>query len=232
MKGTKNPINFFKSWNYRIKHKKRTFPYYGIWAYMGEYGSGKTLSAVNKITDILLKYPKSRFISNTRIAGIANKSYYYETAEQLVKLINEHIKDGDNEGWVIFMDEIHVVLSELFGMADPTFLMYLSQLRKFGIIIIGTSQMYNKCPKLIRDYLRQGGQIIYCKKIFGGITLNNYVEMDTCTEGTNLKLECKISRSEWFFHTPQLYESYDTYAIVTQIKKLMNNSKGVKLNGN
>lgn len=65
------------------------------------------------------------------------------------------------------IDEIHVVLSELFGMADPTFLMYLSQLRKFGILIIGTAQMYNKMPKVVRDYLRQGGQIIYCKKYLG-----------------------------------------------------------------
>lgn len=129
------------------------------------------------------------------------------------------------------MGEIHVVLSELFGISDPTFLMYLSQLRKFGIIIIGTCQLYNKCPKLIRDYLRQGGQIIFCKKIFGSITLNNFVEMETCTEGTNLKLECKISKTEWFIHTIELYESYDTYAIITQVKKLMKN-KGVNLNGN
>lgn len=100
MKGTKNPINIIKTTVYRKKHRKKTFPYYGIWAYMGEYGSGKTLSAVNKITDILKKYPKARFISNTRISGIANETYYYTSAEELTKIISEVVTDKDENGCV------------------------------------------------------------------------------------------------------------------------------------
>lgn len=68
MKGTKNPINLIKTAVYRKKHKKKNFPYYGIWAYMGEYGAGKTLSVVKKVKDILEKYPESAFISNTAIS--------------------------------------------------------------------------------------------------------------------------------------------------------------------
>lgn len=155
MKGTKNPINFFRSFKYRHKNKKKTFPYYGIWAYMGEYGSGKTLSVVNKCTDILNKYPEATFITNTAISGVRNETHTFHTAEELVKTISEVVTEKNEKGYVILIDEIHVVLSELFGTTDPTFLMYLSQLRKFGIIIIGTCQLYNKCPKLVRDYLRQ-----------------------------------------------------------------------------
>lgn len=226
MKGTKNPINLIRSAKYRRKNKKKTFPYYGIWAYMGEYGAGKTLSVVNKVTDILNKYPKACFVSNTTIGGIRNETHPFSTAEELVKILSEIAEEKAENGIVILMDEMHVVLSELFGASDPTFLMYLSQLRKFGIIIIGTCQLYNKCPKLIRDYLRQGGQIIYCKKILGGITINSFVEMETCEETANLKLNCKISHWEFFFHTPELYQSYDTFAVITQIKKLMTYKKG------
>lgn len=226
MKGTKNPINLIRSFKYRHKNKKKTFPYYGIWAYMGEYGSGKTLSVVNKCTDILNKYPEATFITNTAICGVRNETYTFHTAEELVKTISEVVTEKNEKGYVILIDEIHVVLSELFGTTDPTFLMYLSQLRKFGIIIIGTCQLYNKCPKLVRDYLRQGGQIIYCKKVFGGITINSFVDMENCEETANLKLNCKISHWEFFFHTPELYQSYDTFAVITQIKQLMKSKGG------
>lgn len=123
------------------------------------------------------------------------------------------------------MDEMHVVLSDLFGSSNPIFLTYLSQLRKLGIIIIGTSQLYNKCPKMIRDYLRLSGQIIFCHKILAGITLNRYVDMETAQENSSLKLEYKLKKIEWYFHTIELYECYDTHAIVSQIKALINYDK-------
>ena len=53
MKGTKNPLNLFKTAFYRAKNNKKTFPFYGIHAYMGKFGSGKTLACVNKCYDIL-----------------------------------------------------------------------------------------------------------------------------------------------------------------------------------
>lgn len=100
---------------------------------------------------------------------------------------------------------------------------YMSQLRKLGVFIIGTCQLYNKCPKLVRDYLRLSGQIIFCHKCFGGITINKYVDMETCQENSSLKLDFKIRHWDWFFHTIELYESYDTFAVVSQIKELMKN---------
>lgn len=49
--------------------------------------------------------------------------------------------------------------------------------------------------------------------------------MDTATENSSLKLEYKLRRIDWFFHTVELYESYDTHAIVSQIKSLINYEK-------
>lgn len=224
MKGTKNPINFFKTARYRRKHRKRTFPYYGIKAFMGEFGSGKTLSAVKTTIEIKEKYPNAIIISNTEIKGV-NNIHYFETSEELIKLMRELISEKYEHGYVIFIDELHVVLSALFGSSDPIFLTYLSQLRKLGVVIIGTCQIYNKCPKDVRDYLRLSGEIIFCKKVWKGITINQYVDMETCQETANLKLQYKIKNWEWYFHTIQLYESYDTNAVVKQIKDLMKTKK-------
>lgn len=156
-----------------------------------------------------------------RYRGIGNETHYFHTANELVKVINKVVQEKNERGYVIMIDELHVVLSELFGQSDPTFLMYLSQLRKFGILIIGTTQMYNKLPKVIRDYLRLGGQIIYCKKLLPGLTINSFVDMESVEETANLKLSCKISHWEYFIHTIEMYESYDTFAVITQIKQLM-----------
>lgn len=225
MKGTKNPINLIKTAIYRRKNKRKDFPYYGINAYMGEFGSGKTLSAVNFCFDVLTKYPKTIFITNTKIKNITNETHYFNTAEELTKILQEVLSEKNKNGYVIFMDEMHVVLSDLFSSSNPIFLAYLSQLRKLGVIIVGTCQLYNKCPKVVRDYLRLSGQIIFCHKILKGITLNRYVDMDTCQENSNLKLDYKLSHIDWFFHTIELYESYDTHAVITQIKSLINYNK-------
>lgn len=221
MKGTKNPVNFFRTWKYRLDNKKKDFPFYGIHAYMGEFGSGKTLSAVKYCFDILTQYKNTIFITNTEIKGIGNKTFYFGNAEELVKILKDVITEKNRDGYVIFIDEMHVVLSDLFGSSNPLFLTYLSQLRKLGIIIIGTCQLYNKCPKTVRDYLRLSGQIIFCHKILGSITLNRYVDMETCQENSSLKLDYKLKYIDWFFHTVELYECYDTHAVVSQIKGLL-----------
>lgn len=233
MKGTKNPINLIKSARYRKKNKKTVFPYFGIEAFMGKFGAGKTLGCVFKCITILQKYPKAILITNTVIVGIENKVYQFGSAEELVKVMREVIEEKNEDGYVIFIDELHVVLSDLFSHSDPIFLTYLSQLRKLGIYIIGTSQLYNKCPKVVRDYLRLSGQIVYCNKILGGITILQYVDMETCQETSNLNLNYKIKSFDWFFHTIELYESYDTFAVVSQIKGLLKYKKegSVNING-
>lgn len=232
MKGTKNPINLFKSARYRKKNKKTVFPYFGIEAFMGRFGAGKTLGCVFKCITILQKHPDCILITNTDIKGIENTSFRFSSAEELVKVMSDVIEEKNENGYVIFIDELHVVLSDLFSHSDPIFLTYLSQLRKLGIYILGTCQLYNKLPKMVRDYLRLSGQIVFCNKILGGITILQYVDMDTCEENSKIGLDYKIKSFDWFFHTVQLYESYDTFAVVSQVKGLLQYNKKGSVNSN
>lgn len=165
MRGTKNPINLFKTASYRKKNKMKDFPFYGIRAYMGEFGSGKTLSSVNFCYDACKDYPKAIFITNTTIKGVNNKTFFFTGAGQLIEVLQSVLSEKNRNGYIIFIDELHVVLSDLFNQSNPIFLAYLSQLRKLGVVIVGTCQLYNKCPKVVRDYLRLSGQIIFCHKI-------------------------------------------------------------------
>ena len=92
---------------------------------MGKFGSGKTLACVNKCYDILNLYFECKFITNTKIKGIKNKTYFFESAEELVKIMSEVIEEKSTCGYVIFIDELHVVLLDLFGYSDLVFLTYL-----------------------------------------------------------------------------------------------------------
>lgn len=191
-------------------------------------GKGKTISAVHLLIDRLKEYPKAILITNVKIKNIKNETYFFSTTEELVELLKNKITVGDRKGYVVFIDEIHVVLAELFGRTDPIFLTFLSQQRKMNINIIGTSQMYNRLPRVIRDYLRQSGQIIICSNFMKVIQINRWLNMENVEEDSKNNLDYSGCHWEIFIHTIELYESYDTFAVISQIQGLM---KGELKNG-
>lgn len=84
--------------------------------------------------------------------------------------------------------------------------------------------MFNKLPKFIRDYLVQSGQIIVCNNFFKIIQWNKKVDMETVKENSKGEMEYAKCKIEWFIHTKELYESYDTFAVISQIQGLMKGS--------
>lgn len=223
MKGDKNILNFFKTRKY-IKNSKnqKYYPYCGIDTYLGYMGSGKTLTSIKRIRELKEKYPKVTLISNVKIKGIEDTIYFKNCDELITEL--KKIDINNNYGYLIFIDEIHVVLAELFGKTDPIFLQFLSQQRKLSIHIIGTSQMFNYLPKFIRKYLLQSGQIYMCKNIFKCIQINKKIEMETVVENGDGTFNYKKCKIEWYIHNKELYNSYDTFAVITQIQGLMKGS--------
>lgn len=223
MKGDKNIINIFRTrkWIKKSKNEKY-YPYFGLETYVGGQGKGKTITAVRRIKTLLEKYPELTFISNVKIQDIENV-IYFSNSEELVDELKK-IDINNKKGYLIFIDEIHVVLAELFGRSDPIFLQFLSQQRKLSIHIIGTSQMFNKLPKFIRDYLIQSGQIITCNNFFKVIQVNKWVDMETVKENAKGQFEFEKAKIKWYIHTKELYNMYDTFAVISQIKGLMKGS--------
>lgn len=168
------------------------------------------------------KYPKLTFITNVKIEGIEIEKpiIYFQNSEELIIELKK-INLNENYGYLIFIDEIHVVLAELYGRTDPIFLQFLSQQRKLSIHIIATSQMFNYLMKPVRKYLIQSGQIIMCKKVFNVIQINKHIVMDTVEEQNNGTFTYKRAKLKWYIHTKELYECYDTFAVISQIQGLM-----------
>lgn len=126
----------------------------------------------------------------------------------------------------MFIDELHVVFKDIFNKNDNNdFITFLSQLRKLGMYVIGTTQIFSRCPKVVREYLLSNGNIVLCNKIIPGVTLLKYVDMETAEETNKNRLESKIKHTEIFIHTIDLYKSYDTKAVVSQIKGMIKKGK-------
>lgn len=189
---------------------------------MGKFGSGKTLSGVKETIEILKNYPKAVFITNTIIKGIENKTYFFESADKLVETLLNVVDFNNGNGYVVYIDEIHVVFKDIFNKNENNdFITFLSQLRKLGMYVIGTAQIFSRCPKVFREYILSNGEIVLCSKIIPGLTLLKYVDMETAEETSKNRLQSDIKYTEWFIHTIELYESYDTKAVISQIKALI-----------
>lgn len=175
-------------------------------------------------------YPKITIISNVILKNIKEEEYdirYYQNVEELVQQLIQ-IEQNNEKGYLIIIDEIQVVLADMFGKIDPIFLTFLSQQRKLGIKILATSQLFSRMLKPVREFLIQSGQIIICKNYLKVIQVNKIVDMESVKEDSKNAIVYGKSKVEWFIHTKEDYQRYDTFAVISQIKGLL---KGEKENG-
>ena len=136
MRGSKNLFNLFRSFSYRRKHKKSSFPLYGLELIIGKFGSGKTLTVVDRVYDYLELYPDCRLVTNVVFNDYEkNSNYFYEDNEIsfLSKLIEVLSVDND-KGTIVVIDEVRGFLAETLRVVDSprynAFFTILSQVRK------------------------------------------------------------------------------------------------------
>lgn len=207
-----NPLDFF-----RCMRSNRDFfflnPDYmgisGIYLFCGSQGSGKSISAISALWSIMAEFPHAVICSNLELYGLPEGFSYvpFEDCALLTELDNGY-------GGVIFLiDEIQLVWSSLESRGmTPADLAVFCQMRKSRRVILGTSQVYGRVAKGIREQMTS---IIDCKNYLRYIQVNkvyNPQEMPNesiSDTGTSLDAGSLIG-SYWFFHSPRLYRAYDT----------------------
>lgn len=224
--GSKSLVNVLKTLRYKIKFAQDNPDYFypsGIWVFCGAQGAGKTLSAVKCLKEIIKDYPKAKICSNLDIKGIDREIIPFESYEQLTSLSN------GIEGIIFFLDEIHVLWNSLESKDIPISEMAcFCQMRKDRRVIIGTSQVYGRIAKPIREQLQY---IVDCKNLFNLIQINKILDpADSIEQNGHLDIKC-IKTRIWF-HSPELYDSYDTlFKIKKAQRKDEKKLKEVKQNG-
>lgn len=203
-KGSKNPINLIDTLRYKLLFAQNNPDYFypsGIWVFCGPQGSGKTLSAVKCLKEMLKDYPNAKVCSNLHIRGIEQEIIPFTDYSQLTELSN-----GVN-GIIFLLDEIHVLWNSLESKDIPISEMAcFCQMRKDRRVILGTSQVYGRIAKPIREQLQY---VIDCHNLFNLIQINDILDPAECVE-QNGHLDAKCLGKQIWLHTPELYDSYDT----------------------
>ena len=149
------------------------------------------------------------------------------------------IKDLSNgiEGVLYLIDEIHLEFNSLESKNIPIEIMVeVSQQRKQRKHIVGTSQVYMRLAKPLREQI---DTVVICKNFLSCIQFNTVINGKTATE-QNGKLNADILRKFLWFHRPSLYDSYDTYAKMKRYRKewkgverqdIYNKNEEVRVNG-
>lgn len=90
-----------------------------------------------------------------------------------------------------------------------------AQARKQRKHIIGNSQFFMRVAKPLRE---QTKFVVFCKKILNCIQYNILCNGMTLKE-ENGKLHMDVLKKFIWFHTPELYDSYDTFAKMKRYRK-------------
>lgn len=213
--GSFNVFNIFRIFNYRRKFRKENPTYFnpeGLLVFCGSQGSGKTLSAVQYVKKICQLYPKCILCTNTKILGLPKHTRVveYEGIESLTKIEN------GKEGVLYFIDEIHLEFNSLESKNVPIDVMIeISQQRKQRKHIVGTSQVFMRMAKPLREQIKN---IVLCKNYLHCIQFNKLINGDTAVEKDGKLVFDTVKNSIWF-HSPELYGSYDTYAKMRRYRK-------------
>lgn len=219
LKGSINPKHIIKTIRHNILFARNNPDYFypaGIWVFCGPQGSGKTLSAVQCLQRMCKEYPKAKVCTNMAVKGIKNEIIPFTDYEQLKTL------DNGIEGIIFFLDELHILWNSLESKDIPISEMAcFCQMRKNRRVIIGTSQVYSRIAKPIREQLQYA---IDCKNYFGLIQVNHVLDPSESIE-KNGNIEAKLVGTTIWFHRPELYNSYDTLFKVEKAKRELKKGK-------
>lgn len=206
---------------------KDFFRYSGTQIYCGKQGQGKTASAVHHVTKLKLRYPRSIVVTNLLLSRL--KPVNFKTQEDLAISLNSidfethyiHFQDMDQlaialvainngkYGVIYLIDEIHTYFNALDSKNIPMYVFTeISQQRKQRKLIIGTSQLFMRAAKPLRE---QCDTVIMCRTYFGVLTTQKAYIGDELEQDYSGKLVGQMKKHGWFIQTRELRESFDTY---------------------
>lgn len=176
------------------------FRFQGLHVFCGEQGSGKTIAMVEMMLRIQKEYPNAKCITNF---GYVHEDTELTDWRQLLTYTN------GQKGVLVGIDELQNWFASGKNTLPEQMLEVVTQNRKNRRIILGTSQVFTRMAKGLRE---QCTLIYEPLTIAGAITWVRVKKPVLDFEGNVLK---KVSRGSYFFvHTPELREAYDTYKVI------------------
>lgn len=214
LQGSKNPLNCFKVAKHNIDFMRSHPGYFkpeGLIVFCGPQGSGKTLSAVQYVLNLCREYPKAILCTNVDIKGLPEETQVveYNGLDCLKTLENGYY------GVIYLIDEIHLEFNSLESKnIDIEVMIEVSQQRKQRKHIIGTSQVYGRLAKPFREQIKNA---VLCTNYFKVLQVNKLIDGNKSIEKDGQIVTDTVKTFFWF-HRPELYDCYDTYAKMRRYK--------------
>lgn len=228
----------------------------GTQVYTGSQGSGKTISLVKHLLDLKDRYPKAIIVSNLdlkyfegqkcttdtqildflRNADFSKQYIRFDTIEELSLLL---VKVNNGFYGVIYViDEIHTYFNALESKNVPMYVFTeISQQRKQRKLILGTSQLFMRMAKALRE---QCDNVIVCRTILGFFTITKAWDGMSLEQDYNGNLTGKLKKTGWYWHNRKLRNAFDTFQKVvsgsdqfeaTQRIEIHKNGKKIAITG-
>lgn len=206
---------------------KDFFWYTGTQVYVGTQGSGKTISAVKHILDVKNRYPKAIVVSNVELTGLQKRTFdtiddvkallrnlipekeyiFFHDADTLATALTQ-VNNG-KFGVIYLVDEIHTYFNAINSKDIPMYLFTeISQQRKQRKLIIGTSQLFLRMAKPLRE---QCDSLIICRTLFSAFTIQKVYDGMSLTQEYDGTLIGDMKKIGWFFHNRKIRNAFDTY---------------------
>ena len=192
----------------------------GFICFTGAQGSGKTLTAVNYIHELVKRYPKVILVTNCHVTfpDWQGTQLRYEGYEQVSKL------DNGYEGIILFLDEIQAEFNSLeSAKIDPAWFTVICQQRKRRLHVVGTAQRFSRINKAWRE---QFTACIKCRGWFDFVQVNSVISLDDVEEDENGNvISEKTSMTKIWFRDPKIYDMYDTWERVERKESAKKNER-------
>lgn len=210
-----NPVmKFIKYITYKFKFAKENPSYFyadGLVVFTGPQGSGKTLSAVNYIYNLLKKYPQAKLVTNVNLKDypIVTFTDYINNNKQIYTELKSKLKDkADTVFYNMYLQNNRVFKFEnnddferynnenkgvIFFVDEIQLYLNSLQSRNINIDVITQIAQQRKQRKhivatsqifgrLAKPLREQFSNVILCKNILGFIQYNKLIDRDSISE--------------------------------------------------
>lgn len=177
---------------------------HGIYIFAGEQGTGKTIAAIQFLRENLRKYPRIRIRSNISIDFQDGKISHWKDI-----LFSNNGEIGE----IDFIDEMQNWFSSNESKNFPVeMLTEVTQQRKQHKVIVGTSQVFTRLSKPIRE---QTKFLCLPNTMFGCLTFVRIYK--PVFDDTGTMISKKFVKLYFFVHDKELRECYDTFEKVQRL---------------
>ena len=201
-----------KDFFYFLKERDHSFCGYGLHIYVGLFGSGKTSTMVRDVYNIALKFPEVEILTNMQLLNFPK-----HTKINMMRSVSDIVNAKNNT--VVVLDELPTIFNSRDWKKNgipPAVLESMLQVRKNGIMILGTAQRFEFIDSLIRNIT---ATVRECTCILGRwniIRVFDGHEYELTTGSLNRPAKTRSCYA--FIQSDKMRKLYDTREFVTALK--------------